>query len=269
MKTKSFPRALTIAGSDSGGGAGIQADLKTFFAHGAFGMSAVTAVTAQNTKDVTSVEMLSEDIIREQIRAVVSDIGVDAAKTGMLATEGITRCVAESIRELQIPNLVVDPVMISKSGHKLLADTAISALLSELLPLATIATPNLFEAEIILGREIRNLPTMKDAAKALFDIGVKYPLIKGGHLENLPATDILYDGHTFIEFASPRIETKNTHGTGCTFSAAITARLAKGDPPQQAVAAAKEYITGAIQSAPELGAGHGPVNHFFGTQVNG
>lgn len=261
-------KALTIAGSDSGGGAGIQADLKTFFAHGVYGMSVLTAVTAQNTLKVTAVETLPQDFVLAQLEAVFSDIGVDAAKTGMLASAGIIETIADFLKSKNFKQFVVDPVMVSKSGHRLLEKSAEEALKNKLLPIALVATPNLFEAEVLLNRTIRNPKEMKEAAKALFDLGVKNPLIKGGHLSGMPALDILYDGYNFFEWEKERIETKNTHGTGCTFSAAITANLAKGYSVIESVELAKNYITGAIKTAVPIGLGHGPVNHFFGTGIH-
>lgn len=255
-------KALTIAGSDSSGGAGIQADIKTFFAYNVYGMSAITAITAQNTQGVQAIELLPIEIIIQQIKSVHTDIEIDACKTGMLGTAEITSAIAATIKELKLKNLVVDPVMISKSGHALLDASAREVLIKELLPLAFVATPNLYEAEVILGKKIDTLAAMHDAAKAMADLGVLYPLIKGGHLESMPAIDILYDGRGFHEFKGERYRTKNTHGTGCTFSAAITALLARGETILEAVSQAKQFITKAIQTSSDIGHGHGPVNHF-------
>ncbi|HEU4963137.1 MAG TPA: bifunctional hydroxymethylpyrimidine kinase/phosphomethylpyrimidine kinase [Bacilli bacterium] len=254
-------RALTIAGSDSGGGAGIQADLKTFTVLGVYGMSALTAVTAQNTLGVHGIYNLPLEAIEGQIDAVASDIGVDAVKTGMLSQVPIIETVACKIKENQIPNLVVDPVMVAKGGARLLENDSQKALIEHLLPLATVVTPNLPEAEVLIGREIRTLEEMKEAAKIIHSYGVKHVVVKGGHLEG-DAIDILFDGQTFERFQSTRHETKHTHGTGCTFSAAITSELAKGRSVYEAVATAKEFITCAIRDTLGLGQGHGPTNHW-------
>ncbi|MCS6984229.1 MAG: bifunctional hydroxymethylpyrimidine kinase/phosphomethylpyrimidine kinase [Leptospiraceae bacterium] len=262
-----IPKALTIAGSDSGGGAGIQADLKTFFAHGVYGMSVITAVTAQNTQAVTAVEVFKGSFVLAQLEAVFSDLGVDAAKTGMLANAEIIETISDYLKNHKLKRLVVDPVMISKSGHPLLEQEASEALIKKLLPLALVATPNLFEAERVTGKKITSKDDMKEAAKFFFEIGVAFPIIKGGHLKDMPAVDILYDGKNFYEWESPRLTTKHTHGTGCTFSAAITALLSKGYEVPQAVEKAKHYITGAIATAPGLGHGFGPVNHFYNTGI--
>lgn len=254
-------RALTIAGSDSGGGAGIQADLKTFTVLGAFGMSALTAITAQNTLGVHGIYNLPLEAIEGQIDAVATDLGVDAVKTGMLSQVPIIETVARKIKQHNIPNLVVDPVMVAKGGARLLESDSQKALIDHLLPLATVVTPNLPEAEVLIGREIKTVEEMKEAARRIHDFGAKYILVKGGHLEG-DAIDILFDGQHFEQFASVRHETKHTHGTGCTFSAAITAELAKGTPILEAVAIAKEFITCAIRDTLGLGAGHGPTNHW-------
>lgn len=254
-------RALTIAGSDSGGGAGIQADLKTFTVLDVFGMSALTAVTAQNTLGVHGIYNLPLEAIEKQIDAVSEDIGVDAVKTGMLSSAAIIETVARKIKQNNIPNLVVDPVMVAKGGARLLETDAQTALIQHLLPLATVITPNLPEAEVLTGREIRTIADMKEAAKQLHSFGPTYIVVKGGHLEG-DAHDILFDGETFEEFTTERFETRHTHGTGCTFSAAITAELAKGTPIREAVATAKEFITCAIRDTLGLGQGHGPTNHW-------
>lgn len=259
-------RALTIAGSDSGGGAGIQADLKTFTVLDVFGMSALTAITAQNTLGVHGIYNLPLEAIEQQIDAVASDIGVDAVKTGMLSQVPIIETVARKIKENNIRNLVVDPVMVAKGGARLLENDSQQALIDHLLPLATVVTPNLPEAEVLIGREIRTLADMQEAAKIIHSFGVKNVVVKGGHLEG-DAIDILFDGHGFEQFQSVRHETQHTHGTGCTFSAAITAELAKGRSVREAVETAKEFITCAIRDTLGLGQGHGPTNHWaYGRQ---
>jgi len=258
-------RALTIAGSDSGGGAGIQADLKTFTAFGVYGMSAVAALTAQNTVGVQGIFDISPSFVREQIQSVMTDIGADAAKTGMLSNAAVVRTVAEAVRTFHIPNLVVDPVMIAKSGDSLLAADARRAIREELLPLATVITPNIFEAEALLARKIGDLDAMRDAARELWKIGCPWVVLKGGCLDiESQAIDILYDGKEFVLLKSPRFDSRNTHGTGCTFASAIAAGLAKGLPPPEAVKRAKDYITEAIRSAFPIGSGHGPPNHLTG-----
>jgi hydroxymethylpyrimidine/phosphomethylpyrimidine kinase len=258
-------KALTIAGSDSGGGAGIQADLKTFMAFGVYGMSAVTALTAQNTVGVQGIFDVSPEFVREQIRSVMTDIGTDAAKTGMLSNAGIVKTVAEAVREFRIPNLVVDPVMVAKSGAPLLAPEARKALGEELLPLATVITPNVFEAEAILGSRIEDLEAMKKAARELKKIGCQWVVVKGGQLDiESQSVDVLCDGRELILFRSPRSESMCTHGSGCTFASAITAGLAKGFAPPDAVKRAKDYVTEAIRKGISMGSGHGPTNHLAG-----
>lgn len=254
-------RALTIAGSDSGGGAGIQADLKTFTVLGVYGMSALTAITAQNTRGVHGIYNLPLEAIEKQIDAVVADIGADAAKTGMLSQAPVIELVAAKIRQYAIPNLVVDPVMVAKGGARLLEESAQNALIELLIPLAKIVTPNLPEAEVLTGLEIRTVADMKEAAKRIHDFGADTVVVKGGHLAG-DAIDIVYDGETFSELRAARIETRHTHGTGCTFSAALAAELAKGKSVTEAVAVAKEFITCAIADSLELGGGHGPTNHW-------
>lgn len=253
--------ALTIAGSDSGGGAGIQADLKTFSALGVFGMSAITAITAQNTVAVTAVFELPTDLIAAQIDAVVTDIGVDAAKTGMLSSAEIIRTVAGKVREHGISTLVVDPVMVATSGDRLLRADAVEALRMELLPLATVATPNLPEAEVLTGLTITSLEQMREAARQIVGLGAGSVIVKGGHLEG-DAIDIFYDGTHFLELPARRISTTSTHGTGCTLASAIAALLATGEPLEAAISGAKAYVTAAIERAYPIGHGHGPVHHF-------
>ena len=254
-------KALTIAGSDSSGGAGIQADLKTFSAHGVFGMSVITAVTAQNTVGVFAVENISPDIISKQIDAIFEDIEVDGLKIGMVSIPETINAIANKLREYSPKNIVLDPVMVSKSGFHLLEPKARESLIKELIPLATIVTPNIPEAEVITGMEISNLDDMKKAAIIIYDLGPKNVLIKGGHLKD-DATDVLFNGKEFKLFKKERINTKNTHGTGCTLSSAIASNLAKGDDVEDAVFKAKEYINIAIKHSLSLGKGVGPTNHF-------
>lgn len=254
-----IPRALSIAGSDSGGGAGIQADLKTFSALGVFGMTAITAVTAQNTLGVAGIVEIPAEVVGQQIDAVVTDIGVDAAKTGMLSNAQIIEVVADRIRRHHIERLVIDPVMIAKSGAPLLRPEAVDALRRTLLPLALVITPNLHEARALTGREIQTVREMEDAARALSACGARYVVVKGGHLEGA-ALDVVFDGARFERLEAPRILTAHTHGTGCVFSAAITAGLARGDEVRAAIREAKTFITRAIEEALPLGGGHGPAN---------
>jgi hydroxymethylpyrimidine/phosphomethylpyrimidine kinase len=265
--TRRVPVALTIAGSDSGGGAGIQADLKTFSALGVYGASAITAITAQNTQGVLRVFELPPDLVAAQIDAVVSDIGVDVAKTGMLANAAIIEVVAAKVEEHGLRPLVVDPVMVSKSGDRLLREDAVRALRERLLPLASVLTPNLPEAEVLLGRSIDSWDAVREAARELVALGAQAVVLKGGHaFAGAPpgaATDIFYDGHEFREYKAARVDTTSTHGTGCTFASAIAAAMAKGEGARGAVAMAKSYVTKALQSAYPVGHGHGPVHHFF------
>lgn len=258
-------RALTIAGSDSGGGAGIQADLKTFAARGVYGMSAITALTAQNTVGVQGVFEIPPAFIAMQIDSVVSDIRPDAVKTGMLSSSPIIETVATKIREHHLLPLVVDPVMVAKSGDPLLRNDAREALIHQLLPLATVVTPNLHEARVLCGFEITNLEEMRRAARAIREMGPLNVVVKGGHLpETSDAIDLLFDGETFQEFRAPRVQSEHTHGTGCTFASAIAAELAKGHSVAEAVAIAKDYLTHVIRASTQLGIGHGhgPMNHM-------
>jgi hydroxymethylpyrimidine/phosphomethylpyrimidine kinase len=255
-------KALTIAGSDSGGGAGIQADLKTFQELEVFGMSAITAVTAQNTLGVHGVYPMIPEAIIQQIQAIGEDIGTDAVKTGMLFSSDIIEAVSEQVRKFRWENLVVDPVMIAKGGASLLQQEAIFAMKTYLLPLAKVVTPNIPEAEVLTGLTIRSAEDKKEAALRLVELGVQTVVIKGGHDEDeTESTDLLYDGLEFHTFTNKRIPTKNTHGTGCTFSAALTAELAKGASVYDAVLTAKEFIQAAIEDGIEVGHGHGPTNH--------
>ena len=252
---------LTIAGSDSCGGAGIQADIKTFSALGTYGMSVITAVTVQNTQGVFGCQDITPDIIAGQIDAIFTDIEVHAVKIGMVSQIETIKIIAQKLKQYQAKNIVLDPVMISKSGFDLMQKNAKETLIKELLPLAFVVTPNLPEAEVITGLSIQNLEDMEKAAKIIYDMGAKNILIKGGHLEH-DATDILFDGNYF-HLKEKRIQTKNTHGTGCTLSSAIAANLAKDKTVQQAVENAKEYITGAIEHSLAIGKGVGPTNHFY------
>ena len=253
--------ALSIAGSDSGGGAGIQADLKTFQRFGVYGASALTLVTAQNTVGVRGVQLVRPELVEQQIAAVVEDIAVGATKTGALGSAELVEVVARAIAQHAISPLVVDPVMISKHGDALLEKDAVEALKRFLFPLATLVTPNLHEASALLGGPVENEAQMRDAARELGQLGARAVLVKGGHLPGLEAVDLLYDGAEFLRLAAPRVETPHTHGTGCTYAAAITALLARGESMAAAARQAKDFITRAIQSAPGLGHGHGPVNH--------
>ena len=254
------PRALTIAGSDSGGGAGIQADLKTFFAHGCFGMSALTALTAQNTVGVAGIHEVPPEFVALQIDAVVTDIGVDAAKTGMLAGAAIVEAVAEAVAEHSISPLVVDPVFVAKGGDRLLAEDAVGSLTASLLPLATLVTPNIPEAEALTGMSIGCVEDMEAVARALRGMGPKAALVKGGHLDGERAVDVLFDGRDSVVLEGDRHETRDTHGTGCVLSAAITSRLAHGDDLAAAVGAGKRFVDGAIAHGLRLGQGHGPAD---------
>jgi hydroxymethylpyrimidine/phosphomethylpyrimidine kinase len=259
MSKPTIARLLIIAGSDSSGGAGIQADLKTATALGVFGMTAITALTAQNTTGVFGVLEVDPAFVVAQIDACVSDIGCDAVKTGMLASIPLIEAVAAALFERKLRPVVVDPVMIAKSGAPLLKHGAIAALKSKLLPLARVVTPNLHEAAQLTGREIKTLVQMKDAAKIIRNLGPENVVIKGGHLPGV-AADVLYDGREFTEFPAPRIDTRNTHGTGCIFASAIAASLAKGETVRDSVTAAKQLIAAAIRSNLAIGKGCGPAN---------
>jgi hydroxymethylpyrimidine/phosphomethylpyrimidine kinase len=256
-------RALTIAGSDSGAGAGIQADLKTFAAHGVYGTCAITAVTAQNTLGVACWQALEADLVIAQIEAVVSDIGADAVKIGMLATAAIAEAVAASIRALDLPQVVVDPVMVAKGGDRLLSEEAVATIRSELFPLAHVVTPNLPEAEALTGMRIQSVADMLEAARRILRLGPRVVLVKGGHAGGTESTDVCATAAEWFEIRGPRIDTPHTHGTGCTLSSAIAANLALGLPEREAIELAREYLEGAIRHAPGLGAGHGPLNHFW------
>ena len=253
------PRALTVAGSDSGGGAGVQADLKTFAALGVHGMSAITSITAQNTVEVTMIYDLPVELIREQIRVVVKDIGVDAVKTGMLHTSEIISAVASELRKVDAP-IVVDPVMVAKSGARLLEEEAVRSFVEELLPMAYVLTPNAREAEVLSGVRVRDLESQKEAARRIAELGARCVVVKGGHLPGERVSDVLYCDGEFRIYESERIESRNTHGTGCSFASAIAAELAKGRGIFEAVERAKKFIANAIRYGLPVGRGHGPVN---------
>lgn len=255
--------ALTIAGSDSGGGAGIEADLKTFAAHSVYGLSAITAVTAQNTVGVIAWQALAADLVTAQIEAVVDDIGVDAVKTGMLANAAIVEAVSAAIRSLELPQLVVDPVMIAKGGDRLLEEDAVQAIRTELLPQAHIVTPNVPEAEVLSGISIRSVYEMREAGRRILALGPRVVLVKGGHLGGPESIDVACEKGRTEEFRGPRIPTMHTHGTGCTLASAIAASMARGLTDFEAIAEARQYVEGAIRNAPGLGKGHGPLNHFW------
>jgi hydroxymethylpyrimidine/phosphomethylpyrimidine kinase len=254
--------ALTIAGSDSGGGAGIQADLKTFAAHGVYGTSALTAVTAQNTLGVSAWEAVSTQLVVAQIEAVVADIGADAVKTGMLANASTVRAVADTVRRLRLRNLVVDPVMIAKGGDRLLEPTAVDALRTDLLPLAHVVTPNIPEAEVLSGMTIRSPDEMREAGGRIQALGPRVVLVKGGHLEGDQSIDIAVTADGTEAFRADRLATRHTHGTGCTLASAIAAGLALGLTEMESIGRAKTYVTDAIRRAPGIGRGHGPLGHL-------
>ena len=258
-------RALTIAGSDSGGGAGIQADLKTFAAHGVYGTSAITAVTAQNTRGVMGVHVVPAEFVTQQIEAVADDIGCDAVKTGMLATSAIVEAVAAAVEALDLPNLVVDPVMIAKGGDHLLDPDAVHAIRSALLRLARVVTPNVPEAEVLSGVTITTVDDMRRAAHLILKHGPKAVIVKGGHLSGNESIDVLVDAKSEQVLKAPRLDVRHTHGTGCTFAAAIAARLARDESLDAATRGAKEYVTGAMRHGIDVGAGHQPLGHFWQT----
>jgi hydroxymethylpyrimidine/phosphomethylpyrimidine kinase len=257
-----IPKALTIAGSDSGGGAGIQADLKTFSAFRVFGMSVITAVTAQNSLGVQGVENLQPDFVARQLRSVLEDFGTDAAKCGMLSTAPIIEAVATVLAERRIEKLVVDPVMVAKLGVPLLQPDARAALVERILPLALVVTPNLPEAEVLAGMRVAELEDMEEAARRIHGMGPRYVLVKGGHGKG-DATDVLWNGREFTRFTAPRIDSVNTHGTGCTLSAAIAAGLARSQALGDAIRSAKAYVTRAIREGFAAGRGVGQLRHFI------
>jgi hydroxymethylpyrimidine/phosphomethylpyrimidine kinase len=256
-------KALTIAGSDSGGGAGIQADLKTFMALSVYGTSVITAVTAQNTLGVQGVVELPPEFVAQQFDSVLSDIGTHAAKTGMLSSIPLVQTVCRKVREYRLQKVVVDPVMVAKGGHPLLREEAQRVVAEELLPLALVVTPNLHEAGLLAGMEVTDRAGMEEAARRIKRLGPAYVVVKGGHLEN-EACDLLFDGHSFRTYVSLKIDTVCTHGAGCTFSAAITAALAKGQDITDAVATAKSFIVRAMTAGYSIGQGHAPLNHRAG-----
>ena len=270
--------ALTIAGSDSGAGAGIQADLKTFAAHGVYGISAITAITAQNTRGVTRAEPLQSDVVTAQLEAIMSDFGAHAAKTGMLANAAIVEAVAAAAQDLELPYLVVDPVIVSSSGDPLLDDEGVMALKKELVGRAHAVTPNVPEAEVLSGVSIRSEQDLREAARRLFALGPVHVVITGGHTPQTSngaavgmsdrIVDLVYDGEVFTEYATDRVTGGHTHGTGCAFSAAITAHLALGRSLHEAVPLAQAYVAGAIRHAPRLGGGSGPINHFWRLDID-
>jgi len=258
-------KVLSIAGSDCSGGAGIQADLKTFSAHGVFGMSAIVSVVAENTFRVIEIQDVTPDMIEKQIDAVFEDIEVDAVKVGMLSTPACMKAVAGKLGEYNPKNVVIDPVMYAKNGSPLMAPNAAGELIATIIPLADALTPNIPEAEKIAGMSIENIADMEDAARRIHSMGCKNVLVKGGHAvkDTDAALDILFDGEKFYRFEAPRIDTKNTHGTGCTYSSAIASNLALGLDMKSAISAAKEYVTTAIRHSLSIGKGHGPVHHFY------
>ena len=255
-------KVLSIAGSDCSGGAGIQADLKTFSAHGVFGMSVIVSVVAENTSRVIAIQDVTPDMIRKQIDAVFEDIEVDAVKIGMLSTPACMEAVAEKLRQYKPHNVIVDPVMYAKNGCPLMEETAVDSLVACIIPLADVLTPNIPEAEKISGLSISSVSDMEAAAVKIFEMGCKGIVIKGGHKDG-SALDVLYDGTGFTHFETERIETKNTHGTGCTFSSAVASQLALGLSVKEAVSKAKEYVTTAIRHSLEIGKGNGPTHHFY------
>ena len=261
-------KILSIAGSDCSGGAGIQADLKTFSAHGLFGMSVIVSVVAENTSRVIDIQNISPDMIRKQIDAVFEDIETDAVKIGMLSGEGSMRAVAEKLSEYKAQNIVADPVMYAKNGCPLMDPDSVGALIDIIIPAADLLTPNIPEAERIAGITIENAEDLKKAAAKIYKMGSRNVLVKGGHLEK-EALDILYDGKDYYYFNSERINTKNTHGTGCTYSSAIASNLALGMDLENAVKKAKIYVTTAIRHSLNIGKGHGPTNHFYSLYKNG
>jgi len=255
--------ALTIAGSDSSGGAGIQADLKTFQALGVFGMTAITAVTVQNTQKVYDIQEIKPQIVHDQITCLFDDSEIHAVKIGMVSSIELIKAIAKALKSVKLPPVVLDPVMISKSGYRLLNQDAQEALIQHLFPLSEVVTPNIYEAETLIGKKIRSVDEMKNAAEEIVKLGANKVVVKGGHLGEDRATDILYDGREVKTLESLRVKTKNTHGTGCTFSSAIAANIALGKGFFEAAALAKAYITGAIEHSLSIGQGHGPTHHFF------
>ena len=265
-----MPVVMTIAGSDSGGGAGIQADLKTFAAHGVFGTSAITAITAQNTLDVVSIAEVPIEVISDQIDVVAQDIGIDVVKTGMLSSTEVIECVAAAIGRNQLQPIVVDPVMVAASGAHLLQEEAVDAMRDRIVPIATVLTPNIPEAEVLVDQDIATVEDMITAGKSLREMGATAVVVKGGHLNTRDNSlvDVLVDSDGVSEFRSMRVESSNLHGTGCTFASAIASRLAFGDSVPAAVQSAQRFVMQAILTAPGLGSGHGPLNHSFATNTD-
>ena len=265
-----MPVVMTIAGSDSGGGAGIQADLKTFAAHGVFGTSAITAITAQNTLDVVSIAEVPVEVISDQIDVVAQDIGIDVVKTGMLSSTEIIECVAVAISRNELGPIVVDPVMVAASGAHLLQEEAVDAMRDRIVPMATVLTPNIPEAEVLADIDIETVDDMVSAGESLLEMGADAVVVKGGHLESRDdaLVDVLVNSDGVSHFRSMRVESSNLHGTGCTFASAIASRLALGDPVPVAVQSAQRFVMRAILSAPGLGSGHGPLNHSFGVTTD-
>jgi hydroxymethylpyrimidine/phosphomethylpyrimidine kinase len=256
-------RVLTIAGSDSGGGAGIQADLKTLAAHGVYGTSAITALTAQNTRGVAGIHVVPAEFVTLQIETVVSDIGCDAVKTGMLASAAIVEAVAAAVESLDLPNLVVDPVMVAKGGDHLLEPDAVHTLTTVLLRLARVVTPNVPEAEVLAGMPIQTLEDMREAARRILRHGPRAVIVKGGHLSGETSTDLVLSSEGEITLEAPRLQCASTHGTGCTFASSVAARLALGDSLDAAARSAKFYVTQAMQHGIDVGKGHQPLGHFW------
>lgn len=261
--------ALTIAGSDCSGGAGIQADLKTMSAHGVFAMSVIVSVVAENTQRVIDIQDITPDMILKQMEAVFEDIRVDAVKVGMLSAKECMLAVSQGLKRYKPQNVVIDPVMYAKGGCPLMNPDAIDLLISEIIPLADIITPNIPEAEKISGIKIKSTDDMKNACEIIYRMGTKAVIIKGGHSESESSTDILFDGKEFFSLTTPRINTKNTHGTGCTLSSAIAANLALGKSVSEAVSRSKQYVTSAIEHSLSIGKGYGPTNHFYNLYLNG
>jgi hydroxymethylpyrimidine/phosphomethylpyrimidine kinase len=259
--------ALTIAGSDSGGGAGIQADLKTFAAHGVYGTSAITAITAQNTLGVSAWQAIPTDLVIAQIEAVASDLQPQAVKTGMLATAAIVEAVAAAIDSLELPDVVVDPVMIAKGGDRLLADEAVAMVRTELLRRAMVTTPNVPEAEVLAEMRIHSRRDMEIAARRIHGLGARVVVVKGGHMDGAESVDVVATPDRLFELRGPRLPGPHTHGTGCTFAAAVAANLALGESVEASLHHARAYLEGAIRHAPGLGGGHGPLDHFWRTRM--
>lgn len=265
MSDFSPPKILAIAGSDSCGGAGIEADLKTCSALGVYGAAAVTSVTAQNTQGVRAIHDVPAAVVAQQIDAVIEDIASDAVKSGMLSNVEIIEAVADRLAHYGVAAYVLDPVMVSESGHPLLDPSAGDTLIKDLIPLSLIVTPNIAEAQALTGIAIESENALREAAKAVLDLGPRFVLVKGGHMPGEQAIDLFYDGADFVEFSAPRVETKNTHGTGCTLSAAIAAYLARGHEVVEAIRLSKNFVIGALAHSFDIGTGPGPLNHFWNT----